>query len=510
MFRKLTSSILFAFLLIYSISSISSQGVATLASGAPVLIKLSQEAPINILALSGNVGDLVQIQTIALQANLQPRVSLQSPIQQPLTSSTLSVDGNVATLSYILTETGAYSLLIGGNAGDYLVSLSVIPTNGASALSYGADQEVIANNTNQVFAVNIPADGRSTVSISAGQFRDYVVSAFDDTGKQIATTSNTSWACFVVSPQSTLVLSSNHVDVEGGLVIRLGVDCGSGTSPSAPATQTSGNVAPINPTDGCVVVNSGSVNVRSGAGTNYGVITQLPANSTMPVVARANNEWVQIQSPVGLGFVSTTVVTLSGNCNNLPTISSDIQQPAPPTEGAVQPIQPTSQPNVEATQIPVGEATIAPTEEVVVPPTEEVIVQPTESPTDEPITPDPVAPADGNYTANINIDETTVVSDYVSYPGGDTEDTIFYTVGGLNNSVALPGGQADYTVVLTCSGNGTQYIQMEMQGSTYSCGQVASRRVNFDSNNGVIRIRATGGDATYVQWTLNVSAPRVP
>jgi uncharacterized protein YraI len=512
MFRKLTSIILFALLLVYSIGVLNAQNVATLTAGTPALVRLSQEAPINILAFSGNGGDLIQAQIIALQPDLNPRVSLQSPTQQTLATSALNADGNSGTLSFLLPETGTYSFLIGGNAGDYLVSLSSLSTTEASRLDYTEGQAVVVGSDPQVFAINIPADGRATLSVSAGQFRDYVLSAFDGEGQHIATVTNTSFVCLVIAPQTTLVLSSTLSDVttQDSVALRVGIDCHASDSP-----QLAGPIV-VNPTSvpqtgssACSVVNGGAVNVRSGAGTNYGVIGQLNAGSTTPVIGRVNAEWVQISSPFGVGFVSTSVVTLTGDCNNIPTVSGGEQpaQPVQPTQAPVQPEQPTQAPEqpVQPTQAP--EQPVQPTE-APVQPTE----APTEAPTDDPIQPEPtaqVAAPDGNFTANINIDGTTVLSDYVSYPNGDTEDVIFYRVDGLNNSVALPGGQADFTVVLTCSGEGTQYIQMELQGATYSCGQVGTRRVNFDSNNGVVRIRAVGGDATYVQWTLNVSAPRV-
>jgi uncharacterized protein YraI len=507
MFRKLTSIILFALLLVTSVVALNAQSVATLDNGTPALIRLSAEAPINILTFSGNAGDLVQVDIIGLSPQLNPRVSLQSPTQQPLTSSALNAGGNSASLSYRLSESGAHSLLIGGEAGDYVVSHTIIDTSNAYNFSYGINQEVtLGTDELQVASILIPADGRATVSISAGQFRDYVVSAFDESGKHIATLSNTSYACLVVAPQSTLVFARTHIDVQGSVIVNVGADCGSGSSSgsqSAPSSQ-SGTIptAPQTGSSACVVTNGGAVNVRSDAGTNYNVIGQLSAGSTTPVTARHNSEWVQIQSPFGYGFVSTTVVTLSGNCDNLPPTSAligptvaatNVPNVQPTQEQPVQP-QPTTQAPVQPTDAPTEQPTEAPTE---------APVQPTEAPTQQ------VAPDDGNHSANINLDGAIVVSDYVSYPNGDTEDTIFYRVDGLNNSVALPGGQATYTVVLTCSGNGTQYIQMEMQGSTYGCGQVATRIVNADSNNGVIRIRATGGSDTYVQWTLNVTAPRV-
>ena len=65
------------------------------------------------------------------------------------------------------------------------------------------------------------------------------------------------------------------------------------------------------------------------------------------------------------------------------------------------------------------------------------------------------------------------------------------------------------TVTVGVAGEQAAPATFRIDGQTYRCGQTFTRRVNFDSNTGGIRVVATGGSATYVQWTAVGTAPRV-
>ena len=101
------------------------------------------------------------------------------------------------------------------------------------------------------------------------------------------------------------------------------------------------------------------------------------------------------------------------------------------------------------------------------------------------------------------------VLDFVSYPGGDTEDRVSYSVTGMNPNSSLSGGQARLIISASCFGEGTQNIQFFTGGQTYSCGQtLVDKTVTADSDTGSVVITAVGGDATYVQWVLTGTATR--
>jgi len=95
----------------------------------------------------------------------------------------------------------------------------------------------------------------------------------------------------------------------------------------------------ITTTDTDVTVTaSNDINLRAGPGTNYPVISTLPAGQTMRAQAR-NGDWLYL----GNGkWIASWVVTVNGNINGLPTHS------APPPPAAAPAAQPPAQPTVPA------------------------------------------------------------------------------------------------------------------------------------------------------------------
>lgn len=123
-----------------------------------------------------------------------------------------------------------------------------------------------------------------------------------------------------------------------------------------------------------------------------------------------------------------------------------------------------------------------------------------------------VAPADANFNAPLTIplDNTASVIDFVSYPGGDTEDRVRWDITGMNPNSALSGGRAQLTISASCFGSGIENVQFFTGGQTFSCGQtIVDQEVTADSRTGQVTITAVGGSGTYVQWVLTGTATRV-
>ncbi|MCB9455599.1 MAG: hypothetical protein H6671_06400 [Anaerolineaceae bacterium] len=124
-------------------------------------------------------------------------------------------------------------------------------------------------------------------------------------------------------------------------------------------------------------------------------------------------------------------------------------------------------------------------------------------------------PADSNYVLvgaswSIPLDTTASVTEFVSYPGGDTEDRVRFSVTGMNPNSSLSGGRARLILAVSCFGTNTDQVQFFTNGQTFTCGQtIVDREVTFDSNTGSVVITAVGGAGTYVQWVLTGTATRV-
>jgi uncharacterized protein YgiM (DUF1202 family) len=111
------------------------------------------------------------------------------------------------------------------------------------------------------------------------------------------------------------------------------------TLPPQPGVPT------INPNDPtCRALVNVGLNVRSGPGTNFPVVTTLAAGSVVPIIGRTpTNDWWQIRvSSFTTGWISAQFTTVYGICTNVPIVSS----PPTPTTSAptatFTPIPPTS------------------------------------------------------------------------------------------------------------------------------------------------------------------------
>jgi hypothetical protein len=174
-----------------------------------------------------------------------------------------------------------------------------------------------------------------------------------------------------------------------------------------------------------------------------------------------------------------------------------------PTATALASSTPTATPSYTATATPSYTPTATPSYTAT--------VTPSFTPSFTPTPPVPIAPPDANFNnpLTIPLDSTVSTTDFVSYPDGDTQDRVRYSVTGMNQNAVLSGGRARLIITASCFGTGTQHIQFSTGGQTYSCGQtIVDREVTADSNTGTITITATGGNATYVQWVLTGSATR--
>ena len=122
----------------------------------------------------------------------------------------------------------------------------------------------------------------------------------------------------------------------------------------------------------CSVAPAGGspINVRSGPGTSFSVVTQLAPNTIVPVIGRnADSSWYQVDVSGLVGWVSATVVRIGGNnCGGIP-VSGAPTPPAPnatteatlspnPTQGAT--ATPSSTAGAGGHLPPAGNLTLAP------------------------------------------------------------------------------------------------------------------------------------------------------
>ncbi|MFQ3566444.1 MAG: SH3 domain-containing protein [Aggregatilineales bacterium] len=300
---------------------------------------------------------------------------------------------------------------------------------------------------------------------------------------------------------------------------------------------------PHPPTGVCVASSAGVANIRSGPGTNFAIVGTLNPGQTISLTGTTVLGWYRVERPGLVGFMSASVINLSGNCANLPLVGDQplitLTPTSTPTSTVLAPVEtlevtppiailtntptPTSTPPepvvTEAITLPI--ITFTPTatatgQQVGPTATPTTTLTPTlVLPTFTATPPIPIAPPDANFNSPLNIplDSTASSSDFVSYPEGDREDRGNYDITGMNQNPSLSGGRARLIITASCFGTGTQHIQFSTGGQTFSCGQtIVDREVTYDSRTGSIVITAISsqpGGSTYVQWVLTGSATRV-
>lgn len=116
-------------------------------------------------------------------------------------------------------------------------------------------------------------------------------------------------------------------------------------APAAAGETTEAAAVPQNPVDEPQLIAPGTVNIRSGPGTNYAVIGALNANTPVKVIGRNGAaSWWQVEiTPGSMGWVASSVVSAS-DADNVPVVEVPAAVAAAPAAAAPQPAAANSPP----------------------------------------------------------------------------------------------------------------------------------------------------------------------
>ncbi|MCC6613270.1 MAG: SH3 domain-containing protein [Anaerolineae bacterium] len=549
---------LIALTLVVSGGVLHAQGGA-LNYGDSALGNLSATAPLALYTFSGSAGDVVTVDVLAITPGLDLAVSVNSPTQQQIATNGSS--GNALTpgdavLSLVLPTNGIYTALVSsdnGAAGDFLIRVT-----GVSATSGGivGDDSPSAGTLNSdspalLYVITPTGDGQTVLTITATDPAAILhVQAINSSGVTVADVTGSGVLVIVLPPGSepmgviVMTVSNTATDIS----VQTGGDLpGARTPPDAPSpgpgVVETPEVAP--PSSECVITPTGAVgaSVRSGPGGQFDPITVAPSGQPLTPTGRSGTGWFAVDVAGESGWISEQTVIVNGDCSGLPVV--DGNGPAPtPTPTTVQAITPTptptptavpdDQPDVTSTptatqaqqdQIvgptPTPTSSFTPTATTAASPTFTPSYTPTSTtappsptftPSYTPTTPPATAPPDANFNnpLNLQLDSTGSVTDFVSYPGGDTQDRVRWDIIGMNQNASLSGGRARLTLAVSCFGTGTQDVTFFTGGQTFTCGQtIVDREVTYDSRTGQVTITAVAGENTSVQWVLTGTAVRV-
>ncbi len=549
------------------------QAQGALTYGSVITAEVNAQAPIAIYPFTGTEGDQVTVRVFATTPDVQPTVSLFSPTQQQLaTTSGSPFAPGLAELSYSLPATGVYTVFVSSvnNApGGLVIRLDggeppppVAVDAEVPAMGNLSDAEVV-----QVFNVqaNPGAPIVVTISTSTAGFgyaaalrndQGALVSLFNgsDTSPVIATLpAGPTTYTFEVRPavpgsSGDVVLSLDAAETAQPAITATADPAQAVATATTDATPldatattdtTAATVAPTVTTDStaCTATTVSATNVRTGPSTDYAVILALQPGQTQTVIGvNAASGWYVIALPDGTeGWVFGDLLTLSGPCDGLTEVAAPSLFDATATvvlteataiaTASVEP-SPTTPVDQPTATLPVDQptatdtTTFTPTAPGEQPTTAFTPTEPAQqatatfTPSYTPTTPPApqVAPEDARFNnpLEIPLDNTVSVLDFVSYPDGDREDRVSFSVSGMNPNVAITGGRARLVISASCFGENTDQVQFFTGGQTYTCGQtLVDREVTADSDTGSVVITAVGGEGTYVQWVLTGTATRV-
>jgi uncharacterized protein YraI len=289
----------------------------------------------------------------------------------------------------------------------------------------------------------------------------------------------------------------------------------------------------------CTVTAKTRINMRQLPDVGQEIEDVLPIGQKVPVTGKIpDGTWLQVYFNNQTGWIFAELTYSEGNCSAVPVVNPSIPVGVE-TQTAIATlvstylntltvdgtqiyaptITETPNPAYTATNTPAYTPTAQYTPTFTYTPTRTPTMQftpyytntPTRTPTLQytptftytPTVSGNVAPPDANFNNPLTIpyNSTASVTDFVSYPDGDTIDKVRYDVSGMPQI-----GTANLTITASCFGTGTQHVTFSTGGQTVACGQtVVARTITTDSKTGTITITAVGGTNTYIQWVLTGS-----
>jgi hypothetical protein len=371
------SLIALALLLLTSVVLVSAQAATPIAIGENKAGALDATVSVVPYSISVATPQSVNIQVLAISQGLTPTFRVLDPSGLVVLDVPPSGVGTIAQSSLNLTSTDPYTIEVRGannTTGQFLISLqpgapllppepltlgqalngSVDPQNTRRAYTFSGSEEeplllLVRSELPTVGEVVALRDaetnemlGLITASLGGMQFR--IMPAPRDYLLEVMHSGSPNAEAFVVC-----------LSTESGSVTCPGLGAQAAPTVVVPTpllsltlipTLIPTSIAPptfapptINPAGACQVVTRGQfVNVRSGPGTGFAVLTQLAPTAAAPVIGRLpDNTWFQVNVNGIIGWLSASVVTLGGNCSGVSVVIPP--SPIPPSASVIPPME---------------------------------------------------------------------------------------------------------------------------------------------------------------------------
>ena len=365
MFRRLSQRLLIVVIFLLGLSStVSAQG-GPLSYDTLLTDTLNPGAPI-IYTFSGTANEMVTVYVIGSNG-LQPTLAISNSSGQPLGFSNddaLTPMGQDVRVTALLPANDTYIVTLnntGTTAGTFTLSLSASQSEQTILAAGTTAISIVADGTAQQYLIPGSPDGSQELSIQSllpgVGFTARLQSA---DGKILASITGGLGRTTFDLPANELgyILTIDAEDSTIGAEIEVAL--GGTGAPAPAATEEAQAAQPADP-NVCTVTANG-VNVRSGPGTNYGVVGSLNDGGQF-IATGQNSGWYYGTFNGQTAWVAASVVNASGNCSNLNLVDAPPAPvaPAPATTEEPQNSQPTSSaPPTATTQNQQQQPTTAP------------------------------------------------------------------------------------------------------------------------------------------------------
>ncbi|HVU12891.1 MAG TPA: CARDB domain-containing protein [Phototrophicaceae bacterium] len=298
------------------------------------------------LVVSG--GQTAAIQVLGLGQGFMPMFRVLNPAGAEILSAANPAGAATVSGNASFGGAGVYTISVGGangSTGQFALSLQAgvpLPQATTLVLNQPVSATVDGQTPVQVYEFNTASLGAVGLTIlSQTPNAGLLVTLYDEgAGKAIASVEASVLGVSYQLPASGLAYRVEvRADASGSAAFTICIGaCGNSVSTGNPSVN--GGVPSATPipaesdTATCTATPNiqGSVNLRSGPGTQYLAESALPVGQIAQVMAVwTYGGWYQVSFNGGTYWLGSTVVTLNGNCNALPRVAAPVGAPLAPT-----------------------------------------------------------------------------------------------------------------------------------------------------------------------------------
>ena len=341
------TALLLSSLILLSVLPISAQTPVTLTPGTAVTGNVPSQGATVSFTFTANAGDLVDVGVFAITPGMDPNLTLLGPQQETLVTNDNDLSDLPTTnagLAFRVAVTGTYTVVVGGTPGDFLLTLTLLPTPTFTVLDLDVPATVnlpfTDGATTQVFAFNTDPFFATSVLINTVPFDvDAFVTVRDSSGRAAATLRGSlENACVSFAPSDELLelrITASPA-LAGTITVTLGRGpCQLGPAPQNPPPPVATLQIPPATIEGVCAANTiFNLNVRTGPGLQFPVIVIAFARQPLQVVGRSEDgQWLAVQIGGLQGWIAAPVVLLVGPCDQLTVLQAPPIPSITPTPG---------------------------------------------------------------------------------------------------------------------------------------------------------------------------------